>query len=154
MKQMRECCGLSGPAEWGSSVCKDSARPWRDPHSSVDIWEALSFIPADSKQRSGALMVFGEDGDLNHCEPQWAALPPRPPPRPRLHGQSKLGITVKVAAERNLKSCCFSTLLSSLLIVGYILCEFTHLQSFIVYRHCVTHKSLLNSFIHILLFFY
>ncbi len=71
---MREGCGLFTLAEWVSSVCKDSASPWWDPHSPLDIWEVLSVIPADSKQGKTVLMVFGEDGDFNHCEPQREVL--------------------------------------------------------------------------------
>lgn len=67
-------CVVFSLAERVSSVCKDSARHWWGPHSSSDIWEALSVKPADSK-RGGkmVLMVLGEDGDLNHSEPQRTA---------------------------------------------------------------------------------
>lgn len=58
MKQMREGCGLFTLAEWVSSVCKDSARPWCDPHSPADTTDVLSVIPADSKQREDGANGF------------------------------------------------------------------------------------------------
>lgn len=40
------------------SMCKDSACPWWDPHSPLDIWEALSVLPVDSKLWGGVAVGF------------------------------------------------------------------------------------------------
>lgn len=92
MKQLRQGCGLFTLAEWVSSVCKDSDCPWWDPHSPSDIWEALNVIPADLKKGKLVMMFFwGEDRDLNHCEPQWfKSLCPPPTPIPLCMAKTNL----------------------------------------------------------------
>lgn len=114
MKQMREGCGLFTLAEWVSSVCKDSALPWCDPHSLADTIAMLSVIPADSKQRTMALMVF-EDRDQNHCEPQRVALPhPVPSVGPILYSWHNDVIDCWALSQENVAFLFYS----SLLIVG------------------------------------
>lgn len=77
IKQMREGCGLFTLAEWVSTMCKDSALPWCDPHSPADMIEVLSSIPADSKHNGADEFWGGQE-----FKSLWVTKSCSPPPNP------------------------------------------------------------------------
>lgn len=81
---------------WESSVCKDSARPWWDPHSPSDIWEAERYT---SWFKEGG---DGVDGFLGRrVKSLRASESCSPSTHLHLHGQNKPGTVTWMAAEWN-----------------------------------------------------